>query len=390
MKHIDIITKKYDQLLLILIIILCAMGTVMLYSASSSISLNETGGLTDTLFIRSHLKRLLLGILIMFLFIIIDYRKFKSIAPYLMIFSIILLLATKIMYLVKGINFPARWLDLGLFTVQTSDIARFSLILYIAYYIDKKRESLKDFYNGFLPPVLLMAGILFTIVIQPDFSTAAVIGLIGFSMLFIGGAKLSHIITTGVISIVIMIPVMLMRSYRMKRVIYWLGSIFGINSGSEQEVIGYQAQQSLISLGNGGFWGLGLGNSLEKNLFLPTPHTDFIFAIIGEELGFIGAISVISLFLFIFQRGIKIAKETTDPFGVMLAVGISFSIIIYSFINVAVVTGIFPVTGLPMPLVSHGGSSLIMNLACLGMLLNISQAKRSVSHATSWKPQLNV
>ena len=390
MKHIDIITKKYDQLLLILIIILCAMGTVMLYSASSSISLNETGGLTDTLFIRSHLKRLLLGILIMFLFIIIDYRKFKSIAPYLMIFSIILLLATKIMYLVKGINFPARWLDLGLFTVQTSDIARFSLILYIAYYIDKKRESLKDFYNGFLPPVLLMAGILFTIVIQPDFSTAAVIGLIGFSMLFIGGAKLSHIITTGVISIVIMIPVMLMRSYRMKRVIYWLGSIFGINSGSEQEVIGYQAQQSLISLGNGGFWGLGLGNSLEKNLFLPTPHTDFIFAIIGEELGFIGAIFMISLFLFIFQRGIKIAKETTDPFGVMLAVGISFSIIIYSFINVAVVTGIFPVTGLPMPLVSHGGSSLIINLACLGMLLNISQAKRSVSHATSWKPQLNV
>ena len=390
MKHIDIITKKYDQLLLILIIILCAMGTVMLYSASSSISLNETGGLTDTLFIRSHLKRLLLGILIMFLFIIIDYRKFKSIAPYLMIFSIILLLATKIMYLVKGINFPARWLDLGLFSVQTSDIARFSLILYIAYYIDKKRESLKDFYNGFLPPVLLMAGILFTIVIQPDFSTAAVIGLIGFSMLFIGGAKLSHIITTGVISIVIMIPVMLMRSYRMKRVIYWLGSIFGINSGSEQEVIGYQAQQSLISLGNGGFWGLGLGNSLEKNLFLPTPHTDFIFAIIGEELGFIGAIFVISLFLFIFQRGIKIAKETTDPFGVMLAVGISFSIIIYSFINVAVVTGIFPVTGLPMPLVSHGGSSLIINLACLGMLLNISQAKRSVSHATSWKPQLNV
>ena len=390
MKHIDIITKRYDQLLLVQIVILCVMGTVMLYSASSSLSLNETGGITDTLFIRSHLKRLLLGILIMFLFIIIDYRKFKSIAPYLMICSIILLLTTKIMYLVKGINFPARWLDLGFFTVQTSDIARFSLILYIAYYIDKKREKLKDFYKGFIPPILLMAGILFTIVIQPDFSTAAVIGLIGFSMLFIGGAKLSHIITTGVVSIVIMIPVMLMRSYRMKRVIYWLGSIFGINAGNEHDVMGYQAQQSLISLGNGGFWGLGLGNSLEKNLFLPTPHTDFIFAIIGEELGFLGAIFVISLFLFIFQRGIKIAKETTDPFGVMLAVGISFSIIIYSFINVAVVTGIFPVTGLPMPLVSHGGSSLVMNLACLGILLNISQAKRSVSHSTSWKPNLNV
>ena len=134
MRHIDIITKRYDQLLLILLVILCVMGTVMLYSASSSLSLNETGGITDTLFIRSHLKRLLLGILIMFMFIIIDYRKLKPIAPYLMIFSIILLLATKIMYVIKGIDFPARWLDLGFFTVQTSDIARFSLILYLLEY----------------------------------------------------------------------------------------------------------------------------------------------------------------------------------------------------------------------------------------------------------------
>jgi cell division protein FtsW len=195
-------------------------------------------------------------------------------------------------------------------------------------------------------------------------------------MLFIGGARMPHIMATGAVAVVVMIPVMLMRSYRMKRVIYWLSSVSGMSTEANQEVIGYQAQQSLISLGNGGFWGLGLGNSMEKNLFLPTPHTDFIYAIIGEELGLLGAIFVITLFLLIFQRGIKIAKETTDPFGVMLTVGISFSIIIYAFINVAVVTGIIPVTGLPMPLVSHGGSSLVMNLACLGILLNISQAKR--------------
>ena len=390
MRHLDIITKRYDQLLLIFIILLCVMGTVMLYSASSSLSLNETGGITDTIFLRSHLKRLILGMLIMFIFIFLDYRKLKSIAPYLMFASILLLLATKIIYLYKGINFPARWLNLGLFSVQTSDIARFSLILYLSYYLDKKRDTIKDFYKGFIPPIILMAGLLFTIIIQPDFSTAVVIGLIGFSMLFIGGAKLTHIFTTGVVSIVIMIPIMLMRSYRMKRIIYWLGSVFGVNNTADQEVIGYQAQQSLISLGNGGFWGLGLGNSLEKNLFLPTPHTDFIFAIIGEELGLLGVIFILSLFLLIFQRGIKIAKETTDPFGVMLAFGLSFSIIIYAFINVAVVTGIFPVTGLPMPLVSHGGSSLVVNLACIGILLNISQAKRSVSHSSGWRPQLNV
>ena len=230
-----------------------------------------------------------------------------------------------------------------------------------------------------------MACILFTIVIQPDFSTAAVIGLIGISMLFIGGARLSHITTTAITAVVVMIPVMLMKPYRMKRVIYWLGSVFGFNGNSAQEG-GYQAQQSLISLGNGGIGGLGLGNSLEKNLFLPTPHTDFIFAIIGEELGLWGAISVITIFLMIFQRGIKIAKETSDPFGIMLTVGISFSIIIYTFINVAVVTGIFPVTGLPIPLISHGGSSLVINLACMGILLNISQAKRSVNHNSGWRP----
>ena len=127
-------------------------------------------------------------------------------------------------------------------------------------------------------------------------------------------------------------------------------------------------------------------NSLEKNLFLPTPHTDFIFAIIGEELGLLGAISVLTIFLMIFQRGIKIAKETNDPFGIMLTIGISFSIIIYTFINVAVVTGIFPVTGLPIPLISHGGSNLVINLACMGILMNISQAKRSVNHNSSWRP----
>ena len=389
MKHIDIITKKYDQILLVLIILLCVVGTVMLYSASSSLSLNETSGVTDTFFLRSHLKRLIVGMVAMFFFIFMDYRKLKSVAPYLMIGSIILLLATKITYMAKGISFPARWLDLGILTVQTSDIARFSLIVYLAYYIDKKRDKLKDFYEGFFPPIVLMAAILGTIVIQPDFSTAAVIGFIGFAMLFIGGARLSHIMATSVVAVVVMIPVMLMRSYRMKRVLYWLGSVFGFSGGADQDVVGYQAQQSLISLGNGGFWGLGLGNSLEKNLFLPTPHTDFIFAIIGEELGLLGALFVITLFLFIFQRGIKIAKETTDPFGVMLTVGISFSIIIYAFINVAVVTGIFPVTGLPMPLISHGGSSLVMNLACLGILLNVSQAKRSVSHSEGWRPVLN-
>ena len=143
--------------------------------------------------------------------------------------------------------------------------------------------------------------------------------------------------------------------------------------------VGYQANQSLISLGNGGLFGTGLGNSIEKNHFLPTPHTDFIFAIIGEELGFlIGTVPVLTLFLFIFFQGIKIAKNCTDPFGVLLSIGIVTNLILYAFVNAAVVTGLLPVTGLPMPMISYGGSGMVVNMSLIGILLNISQAKRTV------------
>lgn len=388
MNQLDIITKKYDQVLLILIGVLCVIGTVMLYSSSSSISLYETKGITDTLFLRSHLKRLLIGIFAMFAFMVMDYRLLKKIASGFMVGTIVLLMATKIIYMVAGITFPARWLDLGFISFQTSDLTRMAIIIYLAYYIDKKRDRLKDFYSGFSPPIIVLCLVLFLIIIQPDFSTAAVIGIVGFVMLFVGGARLPHLLATSAVSIAILIPVMLMRSYRMKRVVYWIESFFDKSTNASQEVMGYQIQQSLISLGNGGFLGLGLGNSTEKNLFLPTPHTDFIFAIIGEELGLIGAIFILTLFLIIFQRGIRIAKDTTDPFGVLLALGIAFSFIIYAFINAAVVTGIVPTTGLPMPLISYGGSSLVVNLASLGILLNISQAKRSVKHQNGWKPKL--
>jgi len=186
----------------------------------------------------------------------------------------------------------------------------------------------------------------------------------------------------GAFSLLLAVPIILYKDYRRARILSW----FGVGSTPAAD---YQADQSLISLGNGGWFGLGLGNSMEKNLFLPTPHTDFIFAIIGEELGIIGAVALLFLFLFIFHRGIKIAKNCTDPFGVFLAIGISFNIVLYAFTNAAVVTGIFPVTGLPMPLVSYGGSGMAINLVMFGLLLNISQARRSVSNKNGWSPVFN-
>ena len=382
MKYIDVITKKYDHYLLGGVVLLCIIGTIMLFSASNSISLDQSQRATATIFLQAHLKRLLIGVFVMFSVMMFDYRNLKSISKYLLIGSIVLLFATKISYWIQGNNSPARWLYIGGFSIQTSDIARLSVIIFLATYIDHHRDRLKDFYNGFAIPIGVLAITMGLIVIQPDFSTAAMLGLIGFMMLFIGGAKISHLMATGAVSLMVLTPIMLMKPYRLQRVLTFF---YGESAGIQES---YQIKQSLISLGNGGFLGLGLGNSLGKNLFLPTPHTDFIFAIIGEELGLLGTVFILSTFVFIFQRGIKIAKESTDTFGILLAVGISFNFILYGFINAAVVTAVVPTTGLPMPFISYGGSGLLINLAGMGILLNISQAKRSLIHKSGWSPRV--
>ncbi len=383
MKYINIITKDYDKVLIGAIALLLIIGLTMLYSASSIRSLVESGGRTGTLYFAAHLKRILVSVVVMFVLMVVDYRKLKPIAFWLVTASIVLLVATKLIYLAKGMNSASRWLYLGPFSIQTSDVARLSLIIYLAAYIDQKRDHIKDFYHGFLPPIMIIAVLMGVIVLQPDFSTAAMIGLVGAIMLFAGGAKLSQLFATAAAGLVVGIPVLMMEPYRRARVIDWL------SGNQETATIGYQTHQSLISLSNGGFFGLGLGNSMEKNLFLPEPHTDFIFAIIGEELGFIGGIFILTLFLLIFQRGIRIAKQSTDPFGIMLAIGISFSFILYAFVNAAVVTNVFPVTGLPMPLISFGGSSMLINLAGIGILLNISQSKRSIAAKRGWRSMIH-
>ena len=381
---IDMIMQKYDRQLLIYLCVLTVLGTVMLYSASWYESFATSNGRTDMLFLQNHLKRLLVGVFFLFAFLILDYRLLKDIAPHLVMVSILLLIITKIYYLANGYSWykPSRWLYVGPFSLQTSDLARFSIIVFMAYYADKKREQLQQFQKGLFPAIGLLTVIMGLIIIQPDYSTALMIGAIGVLILFIGGARISQLSLSSAGALLIGIPVLLSREYRRNRIF----SFFGIGDDPD---VGYQAGQSLISLGNGGFFGVGLGNSIEKNHLLPTPHTDFIFAIIGEELGFIiGTVPVLTLFLLIFFRGLKIAKECTDPFGVFLAVGISFNLVLYAFVNAAVVSGIFPVTGLPMPMVSYGGSEMVINMAMMGILLNISQSRRSVGSKRGWSPAL--
>ncbi len=376
MTGLALIWKNYDRMLIITVLLLATVGMIMLYSASAIWAYNHYD--TGTYFLQKQILRLAIALLVLYVFMRLDYRRLREWANIILIGSIGLLLITKLSYILRGDPNPARWIQAGYLSLQTSDIARLSLIIYLAEYANNKRKQLTDFYFGFLPAVVIIAIILFLIIIQPDFSTAAIIGVIGFTLLFLGGARLSHIVVTITSSVTILIPIMLMEPYRRVRILSFFNPTIDTGGAS------YQVQQSLISLGNGGLFGLGLGNSMEKNLFLPTPHTDFIFSIIGEETGFIGAIIVLTLFLIAFQRGIKIAKNATDPFGILLALGIAFSFIFYAFINTAVVTNLLPTTGLPMPLISYGGSGLVMNMAGIGILLNISRKNRPSKGIKKW------
>ena len=376
--RLNISIQNYDKPLLFSILILCAFGTIMLYSASWNESYIRSGGLTDSLFLRGHLSRVFLGFLCLFTLLIIDYRNLKSIAPYFLIVSLGLLIITKGYYLVNSITSPARWLNLGIFSIQTSDVARLSLIIFLAYFLDEIKLRIKNLYDGFLPCIVTIVIMMVFIVIQPDFSSAFMIGSIGIAMIFIAGAKIFHLAFSIVIGILLSIPIIYFKPYRLARIL----SFFDKTDIQEN---GYQAHQALLSLGNGGWLGVGLGNSTEKNHLLPTPHTDFIFSIIGEELGLLrGTLPLLLAFLYIFYRGVKISQKCTDPFGIFLALGICINLVLYAFVNAAVATGLFPVTGLPMPMISYGGSGLLVNMTMVGILLNISQAKRSINSGKNW------
>ena len=376
--RLNITIQNYDKPLLFSILFLCAFGTIMLYSASWNESYIRSGGLTEALFLKGHLKRITLGFLCLFISLLIDYRSLKPVAPYFLMISISLLIMTKGYYLIHGINSPARWLNLGIFMIQTSDIARLSLIIFLAYYLDDIKTRIKNLHRGFLPCILAVGVTMTFIVIQPDFSTAFMLGTISIVIIFIAGAKLLHIFISLLFGILLSIPIIYLKPYRWARIV----SFFDKNDIQEN---GYQAHQALLSLGNGGVFGVGLGNSTEKNHLLPTPHTDFIFSIIGEELGLLmGTFPLLITFLVIFYRGLKISQKCTDPFGIFLAIGISINIVLYAFVNAAVATGLFPVTGLPMPMISYGGSGMIINMIMIGILLNISQAKRSINGGQNW------
>ena len=371
--------QKQDRLLFISVIALISFGLFMLFSASWVKSLEITGGESRTYFLVSQMIKLIPAFFIFIFFTKINYRKLQLISPYLLFTSFLLLVYTQF----QGCNGDScRWLSIGPISFQTSDIARFSVILFLASYIDNNYKYMKQFVKGIFYPLLAILPIALMIIFQPDNSTTLILLIITYAMLFVGGASFIQLATIGVLSVgTIGIFILNEKNYA-------LGRILSFIDPASSASVGYQSNQALIGLKQGGLSGMGIGESIQKYSYLPETHTDFIFAIIGEELGFIAGSLLMLVYYIIFYRAVQISKKSNDIFGIMLSIGFGLSITIYAFINIGVVIGLVPVTGVPLPFISYGGSSLITNLMMIAILLNISKAQRKLN-VKRWRLRVN-
>ncbi|HQO73419.1 MAG TPA: putative lipid II flippase FtsW [Candidatus Marinimicrobia bacterium] len=356
---------KVDQKYLIAFFILLGFGLVMQYSASSS--LGEARFDDPSFYVRGQFIRIVLGMVVGLICTFINYQILKKGAFWIALAGIIALIATLVYHKLHPGQATARWFPIGGFNFQPSEFAKLALIIYLSSFIERHERHLDDFKRGFIPPVIIMLIMVILIIVEPNYSTAAVFTVFGLIVLFIGGTKLLHFLPF-IGGFALLSVVTILRSpYKLMRILTFL------EPEKDLQGAGYQIHQSMITLGNGGFFGRGLGGSIEKNLFLPDMHTDFIFSVVGEELGFIGAVVLLSLYLYLFIRGIKIALRAPDVFGNLLGIGLSSCLFIYVIVNVGVTCGLLPVTGLPLPFISYGGSSMLFNFACVGIILNISR-----------------
>lgn len=360
--------KNIDYSLLCAIVVLLFIGIVMVYSSSSYYALYQDKVFNSEFYFTKEIVWTVVGIIGMVVTMSIDYHIYKKWTPWLVIITIGLLVL--VLFLGADINGARRWIRLGGLSLQPSELAKYVVVLYLALLIDKRRGKIKEFKGGTLYYLAIAAVFAGLIILEKNLSITAIIMMVAFIMILVGGAKLSHLFSLIPIGLSAGLGLILMESYRLQRLTSFLDP-WADPSGDS-----YQLIQSLYALGSGGLFGVGLGNSRQKALFMPEPHNDFIFAIIGEELGLIGCVAIISIFIFIVIKGTYIAVKARDNYGYLLAIGIISVIAIQAIINIAVVTGSMPVTGVPMPLISYGGTSLVFNLCAIGILLNISRQSK--------------
>lgn len=357
--------KSPDILLFAAVVLLLSIGVIMVYSASQVTAYEK---LDDTFYyLKKQAMWATLGITTMVLAMKIDYWNYKKYAKPFLVTAFLLLIMVLLPGLGKTVKGAQRWIGFGGFTIQPSEIIKLALVIFMSYGLSAYNERLKFFAKGMLPFLIILAAACGLILMQPDLGTALSVAGTVYIMLFAAGAKGKHLIYLALTGVAAVGMAIVLEPYRMSRFLAFL------DPWKDPSGTGYHIIQSLYALGSGGLFGLGLGQSHQKWLYLPEQHTDFIFAVLGEELGFIGGMLVIVLFLLFVWRGLKIAICSSDPFGSLLAVGITSMIALQAVINIGVVTGSLPITGIPLPLISFGGSSLVFTLLGVGILLNISR-----------------
>jgi cell division protein FtsW len=359
----------YDYLILIPAILLFCFGLVAIYSASSYLAAREAG---DSYF---YLKKQLffgflgIGFLIIAKNIPVHFYG-KIVYPALLV-SLILLIAVFIPGIGARVGGSTRWINLGVFRLQPSELAKLSLAIYIAYSMSKKGPIMSSFTKGFLPHLIVVGSFMLLILAQPDLGTTVIIGSWLMILMFVGGMSVLQLLFMAIVSCPVVYWLMFSAKYRANR---WVAFM---HPWSDPQGLGYQIIHSFLAFGSGGILGVGLGNGKQKLSYLPEPHTDFILSIIGEELGLLGVLGVIVLFSVLILRGIKVALNAPDLYSSYLALAISSLMGLQVIINMGVVMGLLPTKGLTLPFLSYGGSSLMVNLIGVGILLSISARSRA-------------
>lgn len=346
--------------LLLIVFILLLLGLVLVYSSSYYLSARN---LEDpTYLLKKQLLAALLGIGLLFILMQLDYHLLCQIDDLLLLGAVGLTLMT----LISGLSSGGRWLLLGPLRLQPSELLKLALIVYMSSTIIRRGERMESFSDGVLPYLVVLGIAAGLVIAQPDLGMALIYSAIVFFLLFIGRARIPHLLASG-LAVLPLVYLFLHTSYRWERVLSFLDPL---RHGSDK---GYQLLQSLTAIGSGGLFGRGLGLGREKLLYLPSAHNDFIVSVVGEELGLLGGLLLIGLFGLLLYRGLKIAWRAPDRFGFLLGSGLLFTLGLQTGLNLGVAVGVLPVTGLTLPFISYGGSSLIVSLAMVGILLNISK-----------------
>jgi cell division protein FtsW len=356
--------KKPDLILLLITLLLVTVGTVMIYSSSSILAMERFRD--GQFFLKKQIFFLILGLLVMVLMTRIPYYKLRKLAWPGIAVSVVLLIAIWIPPLGIRAGGAIRWLNLGVFSFQVSELAKVALILFLAHHLTTRVNHVREIGKGLLLPFAMTGVIVGLILLQPDFGTTVIIAVITFMMIYLAGGRIVHLMGIAALFLPVAVWLLLHKTYRLTRLMAFL------DPWKDPRNTGFQIIQSLIAFGSGGAFGVGIGDGMQKLFYLPEPHTDFILSVIAEESGFIGVGLILFLYIVLIVRGFQISLKAPELFGNLLAAGLTMLLALEAFINIAGVMGLIPLKGLALPFLSYGGTSLVMSLIAVGILLNIS------------------